>query len=86
MTAMEHLDMTYVKDGSSGSEVYVGTTTSTSYTHTTSYSNPVYVIYTAYSNYKTNRSKGVEHKVSVTSDFDVKISNSTIEQGKIRRL
>lgn len=72
----------YVKDGSSGSEVYVGTTTSTSYTHTTSYSNSVYVIYTAYSNYKTNRSKGVEHKVSVTSDFDVKISNSTIEQGK----
>ena len=72
----------YVKDGPGGSEVYVGTTTSTSYTHTTSYSNPVYVIYTAYSNYKTNRSKGVEHKVSVTSDFDVKISNSTIEQGK----
>lgn len=72
----------YVKDGSGGSEVYVGTTTSTSYTHTTSYSNPVYVIYTAYSNYKTNRSKGVEHKVSVTSDFDVKISNSTVEQGK----
>ena len=72
----------YIKDGSGGSEVYVGTTTSTSYTHTTSYSNPVYVIYTAYSNYKTNRSKGVEHKVSVTSDFDVKISNSTIEQGK----
>lgn len=72
----------YVKDGSGGSEVYVGTTTSTSYTHTTSYSNPVYVIYTAYSNYKTNRSKGVEHKVSITSDFDVKISNSTIEQGK----
>lgn len=72
----------YVKDGSGGSEVYVGTTTSTSYTHTTSYSNPVYVIYTAYSNYKTNRSKGVEHKVSVTSDFDVKISNSTTEQGK----
>ena len=72
----------YVKDGSGGSEVYVGTTTSTSYTHTTSYSNPVYVIYTAYSNYKTNRSKGIEHKVSVTSDFDVKISNSTIEQGK----
>lgn len=72
----------YVKDGSGGSEVYVGTTTSTSYTHTTSYSNPVYVIYTAYSNYKTNRSNGVEHKVSVTSDFDVKISNSTIEQGK----
>lgn len=72
----------YVKDGSGGSEVYVGTTTSTSYTHTTSYSNPVYVIYTAYSNYKTNRSKGVEHKVSVTSDFDIKISNSTIEQGK----
>lgn len=72
----------YVKDGSGGSEVYVGTTTSTSYTHTTSYSNPVYIIYTAYSNYKTNRSKGVEHKVSVTSDFDVKISNSTIEQGK----
>ena len=72
----------YVKDGSGGSEVYVGNKTSTSYTHTTRYSNPVYVIYTAYSNYKTNRSKGVEHKVSVTSDFDVKISNSTIEQGK----
>lgn len=72
----------YVKDGTSGSETYVGTTTSNSYTHTTNYSNPVYVIYTAYSNYKTNRSKGAEHKVSVTTDFDVKISNETIEQGK----
>ena len=61
----------YVKDGSNGSEVYVGTTTGTSYTHTTSYTNPVYVIYTAFSNYKNNRSNGVEHKVSVVSDFDV---------------
>lgn len=61
----------YVKDGENGSETYVGTTTSTSYSHTTSYSNPVYVIYTAFSNYKNNRSSGVSHKVSVTSDFEV---------------
>ena len=70
----------YVKDGSGGNETYVGTTTSTSYTHTTSYSDPIYIIYTAYSNYKTNRSKGVEHKVSVTSDFDVRATNETINQ------
>lgn len=70
----------YVKDGSSGSETYVGTTASNSYTHTTNYSNPIYVIYTAYSNYKTNRSKGVEHKVSITTDFDIKISNETVNQ------
>lgn len=71
----------YVKDGSSGTEVYVGTTTGSSYTHTTNYSNPVYVIYTAYANYKANRSKGTEHKVSLVTDFDVKISNGEIEQG-----
>lgn len=68
----------YVKDGSSGSETYVGTTTSTSYTHTTNYSNPVYVIYTAFSNYKNNRSSGVSHAVSVSSDFDVSINTCTI--------
>lgn len=70
----------YIKDGSGGSETYVGTTASNSYTHTTNYSNPIYVIYTAYSNYKTNRSKGVEHKVSITTDFDIKISNETVNQ------
>ena len=72
----------YVKDGSSGSEVYVGSTATNSYTHTTSYTNPVYVIYTAYANYKANRSKGVEHNVSLVTDFDVEISDGTIEQGK----
>lgn len=72
----------YVKDGPNGSETYVGTTTSSSYTHTTSYSNPVYVIYTAYANYKNNRSNGVTHKVSITTDFDVKISDETITQGQ----
>lgn len=71
----------YIKEGPSGEEAYVGTTTSNSYTDTTEYSNPVYVIYTAYANYKSNRSKGVEHKVSLSTDFDVRISNSTIEQG-----
>lgn len=71
----------YVKDGSSGSETYVGTTTSSSYSHTTNYQDPVYVIYTAYANYKTNRSKGVEHKVSITTDFDLRASNETITQG-----
>ena len=71
----------YVKNGSSGSETYVGTTTSTSYTHTTNYSDPVYVIYTAYSSYKDNRSSGVSHRVSITTDFDVKASNETINQG-----
>lgn len=71
----------YIKDGTNGSEVFVGTTTGNSYTHTTSYENPVYVIYTAYSNYKTNRSKGIEHKVSITTDFDIKATNEVIEQG-----
>lgn len=61
----------YIKDGESGSETYIGTTTSTSYSHTTSYSNPIYVIYTAFSNYKNNRSSGVSHKVAITSDFEV---------------
>lgn len=72
----------YVKNGSSGNEVYVGTTTSNTYTHTTSYSNPVYVIYTAYANYKANRSKGVEHKISMVTDFDIEISDSEINQGE----
>lgn len=71
----------YVKDGSDGNETYVGTTTTNTYTHSTNYSDPIYVIYTAYANYKTNRSKGAEHKVAITTDFDVKISNETIEQG-----
>ena len=61
----------YVKDGDGGSETFIGTTTSTSYTHTTNYSNPVYIIYTAFSNYKNNRSNGVSHKVSVISDFEI---------------
>ncbi len=73
----------YVKDGDSGSETYVGTTTSTTYTHKTNYSNPVYVIYTAFKNYKNNRSKGVSHKVTLKTDFDVKITNETIEQNSV---
>lgn len=73
----------YVKDGDSGKEVFVGTTTQSKYTHKTSYTNPVYVIYTAYSNYKNNKSKGVTHKVTMTTDFDVKISNETISVGDV---
>ena len=72
----------YIKNGSSGNETYVGTTTSNTYTHTTNYTNPVYVIYTAYANYKANRSKGVEHKISMVTDFDIKISDSEINQGE----
>lgn len=73
----------YVKDGTNGTKTFVGTTTSTSYTHTTNYSNPIYIIYTAYANYKTNQSAGVECKVSVKTDFDVKITaNETIDQGE----
>lgn len=68
----------YVRNGDGGSESYVGTTTSTSYTHKTDLSNPVYIVYTAFSHYKDNRSKGVSVSVSVKTDFDVKISNSTI--------
>ncbi len=71
----------YVKDGTNGTKTFVGTTTSTSYTHTTNYSNPIYIIYTAYANYKTNQSAGVECKISVKTDFDVKITNETINQG-----
>lgn len=73
----------YVKDGENGNEVYVGTTTQSKYTHKTTYSNPIYVIYTAYSNYKTNKSKGVTHKVTITTEFDVKISNETISVGDV---
>ncbi len=71
----------YIKNGSNGSEIYVGTTTSNSYTHTTNYSNPVYVIYTAYSNYKNNRSKGVSHQVSVVTDFDIELEDLEIKEG-----
>ena len=71
----------YIKDGPNDSETYVGTTTGSTYTHTTNYQNPIYVIYTAYANYKGNRSKGVEHRVSIKSDFDVEASDETIEQG-----
>lgn len=73
----------YVKDGNDGKEVFVGTTTQSKYTHKTTYTNPVYVIYTAYSNYKNNKSKGVTHKVTMTTDFDVKISNETISVGDV---
>ncbi len=73
----------YIKNGASGSETYIGTTTTNTFTHTTNYSNPVYVIYTAYANYKANRSKGVEHSISLVTDFDVKISDSEINQGNI---
>lgn len=72
----------YIKDGSSGNETYVGTTTANTYTHTTKYSNPIYIIYTAYANYKANRSKGVEHKISMVTDFDIEISDSEINQGE----
>lgn len=71
----------YVKDGSSGSEIYVGSTTSNSYTHTTNYKNPVYVIYTAYANYKTNRSPEVSHAVSLVTDFDVLLDSETVIEG-----
>ena len=68
----------YVKEGSSGKEMYLGTTTSTSYTHQTDMTNPVYIVYTAFSSYKDNRSKGASVSTSIKTDFDVKISNSTI--------
>lgn len=68
----------YIKDGQNGKENYVGTTTSNSYTHVTNYSNPIYIIYTAYSNYKTNKSKGVEHKVQITTDFDIIVKDCEI--------
>ena len=70
----------YVKNGADGTEVYVGTTTSSSYTHKPTSDNPVYVIYTAYANYKTNRSGGVQHKISLKPEFDVEISDETITQ------
>lgn len=68
----------YVKNGPNDSETYVGTTTASSYTHTTNYQNPIYVIYTAYSNYKGNRSKGVEHRI--TTNFELHTSNNEVEQ------
>ena len=74
----------YVKDGSSGSESYVGTTTSNSYTHTTNYEEAVYIIYTAFSNYKDNKSSGASHRVTITqtpTDFDITTSTCTIERG-----
>lgn len=68
----------YIKDGQNGKETYVGTTTSNSYTHVTNYSDPIYVIYTAYSNYKANKSKGVEHRVQITTDFDIVVNDCEI--------
>ena len=68
----------YIKDGQNGKETYVGTTTSNSYTHVTNYSDPIYVIYTAYSNYKANKSKGVEHRVQIATDFDIVVNDCEI--------
>lgn len=72
----------YVKDGDKGNEVFVATTTQGTYTHKTSYKNPVYVIYTAYANHKSNRSAGVSHKPITKTEFDVKISNEVIYLGE----
>ena len=69
----------YVKDGSGGKEVYLGTTTSNSYTHKTDLANPVYVVYTAFSNYKNNRSAGASVSTSIKTDFEVKVSNSNVQ-------
>ena len=71
----------YVKKDSSSKATYVGSTTTTTYTHKPSFDNPIYIIYTAYSNYKTNQSKGVEHKVITKTDFDIKIESETIRLG-----
>ncbi len=75
----------YVKDGTNGAENYIATTTSNSFTHTTNLKNPVYVVYTAFANYKDNKSSGVSFNFNNTatttvSDFDVKVTNETIIQ------
>ena len=67
----------YVKDGENGNETYLGTTTSTSYTHKTDLQNPIYVIYTAFANYKNNKSKGASVSVTIKVDFEVKAENTT---------
>lgn len=71
----------YIKDGVSGTPKLLTTTTSTKYTTTTEYDNPIFIIYTTYENYKTNKSKGIEHSVTVKNDFEVKIGNETIYIG-----
>lgn len=71
----------YIKDGPNGSETFVAYTTGTSYMHTTTYQNPIYVIYTTYQNYKANRSRGASHTVKIKTDFDVNAENETINVG-----
>ncbi len=73
----------YVKDGDSGTEKYLGTTTSNTYTNKTTYSNPVYVIYTAFANHKDNKSNGVTIKASIAADFEVNAENITVEQNAV---
>ena len=76
----------YVKDGSGGSESFVATTTSTSYKHKTNLKNPVYVVYTAFANYKSNKSSGASVSINgnndtpTVTDFDVKIENENAIQ------
>lgn len=72
----------YVKDGANGTEKYVATTTDTMYTHKTDLSEPVYVIYTAFANYKKSKSKAVKHTPEIKTDFDVKVSNQSIYVGQ----
>ena len=72
----------YIKDGANGTEKYVATTTDTMYTHKTDLSEPVYVIYTAFANYKKSKSKAVKHTPEIKTDFDVKVSNQSIYVGQ----
>jgi len=72
----------YIKDGDNGTEKFVATTTSTIYTHTTDYNEPIYVIYTAYANNKKSKSKGVKHAPEIKAEFDVKVSNQSIYVGE----
>ena len=73
----------YIKDGANGDEIYLGTTTQDTYTHKTSYKNPVFIIYTAFANFKNNKSSGATHSVTIADDFDVKITNETIDVGDL---
>ena len=72
----------YVKDGASGSNRLLATTSKTSYTDTTTYDNPIYTVYTTYENNKNLKSSGVSTSQKFNVEFSVTPNSCEINVGE----